>query len=86
MGSSDSMIAASLSAAVAGLIFKGEGISGKLLVLAACLLAALSYGPQKYVDPAFAQVWPAVAAAQIAMIALIYQAALSFMNRQTNEM
>ena len=73
LGGMAPVIAASLSAAVAGMIFKGEGITGKLLVLVACLLAALSYGPQKYADPVFAQVWPAVITAQIAISALLLQ-------------
>ncbi|MCK0126625.1 hypothetical protein MWU76_19700 [Gelidibacter sp. F2691] len=65
------VIGASLCAAFAALVFRGEGRSGKALVICACLLAAISYGPQKYFDPAFNLVWPAVITAQIAIIALI---------------
>ena len=81
LGGMAPVIAASLSAAIAGFIFKGEGVTGKLLILAACLLAALSYGPQKYADTVFVQVWPAVIAAQIAILALLYQIILASIDR-----
>lgn len=34
------------------------------------ITALLSFGPQKYLDPAFPQIWPAVIAAQAALVAL----------------
>lgn len=71
LGGMAPMIAASLSAAVGALLLGAQGSGGKALTLAACLLAAISYGPQKYFDPAFALVWPAVVSAQIAIVALI---------------
>jgi hypothetical protein len=64
-------LAASLSAAFAALVMRGSGTAGKLLIIVACLLAAISYGPQKYFDTAFPLVWPAVVTAQIAIVALI---------------
>ena len=73
LGGMAPVIATSLSAAVAGMIFRGEGVTGKLLILVACIFAGLSYGPQKYADPVFAQVWPAVITAQIAIAALLLQ-------------
>ncbi|MCG7493977.1 hypothetical protein [Thalassobius sp. Cn5-15] len=64
-------LGASLCAAFAALVMRGEGIAGKLLIIIACLLAAISYGPQKYFDPAFSLVWPAVITAQLAIVALL---------------
>lgn len=43
---------------------------GKALAIVAALAALLSYGPQKYVDPAFAEIWIAVIAAQVAVVAI----------------
>jgi hypothetical protein len=65
------VIGTSLCAAFAAMVFKGEGASGKILIILACLFAAISYGPQKFFDPAFPLVWPAVVTAQIAIIALL---------------
>ena len=64
-------LGAALSVAFAALVMRGEGVVGKALILGACLFAAISYGPQKYFDPAFALVWPAVITAQIAIVALL---------------
>lgn len=64
-------LGASLSAAFAALVMKGDGAAGKLFIIVACLFAAISYGPQKYFDPAFSLVWPAVVTAQIAIVALL---------------
>lgn len=44
---------------------------GRAFSLLAGLLALVSYGPQKYFDAAFPLIWPAVIAAQIAIITLI---------------
>lgn len=71
LGGMAPVIGVSLCAAFAALVFRGEGHSGRALTLCACLLAAISYGPQKYFDPAFSLVWPAVITAQIAIIALM---------------
>lgn len=40
-------LGASLCAAFGALVLKGEGLAGKALIVASCLLAAISYGPQK---------------------------------------
>ena len=40
------------------------------LRLLAALMAMLSFGPQKYLDPQFPLIWPAVLTAQIAVIAV----------------
>lgn len=44
--------------------------TGKALSLLAALMAMLSFGPQKYLDPQFPLIWPAVLTAQIAVIAV----------------
>lgn len=64
-------LGASLCAAFAALAMRGEGATGKLFIIVACLLAAISYGPQKYFDPAISLVWPAVMTAQIAIVSLL---------------
>ncbi|WP_300059175.1 hypothetical protein [uncultured Roseobacter sp.] len=71
IGGMGPVIGMSISAACAALVFRGEGRSGKALILCACLLAAISYGPQKFFDPAIGLVWPAVVTAQLAIIALV---------------
>lgn len=43
----------------------GLGVAGL-----AALCALISFGPQKYVDPAFAQIWIAVIGCQLAVVAI----------------
>ena len=64
-------LAVALATAAAALIV-GPVVSrtGKALSLLAALMAMLSFGPQKYVDPQFPMIWPAVLAAQVAVIAV----------------
>lgn len=73
LGGMAPVIGASLSAAFAALVLGGRGLAGQGLVVLACLLAAISYGPQKYFDPAIGLVWPAVVTAQVAMLAALSQ-------------
>lgn len=47
------------------------GWTGRILSASAVLGAMVSYGPQKYLDPQFALVWPSVIAGQIAAIAVV---------------
>lgn len=42
------------------------------LALIFAVTALLSFGPQKYVDPAFPEIWPAVVAAQLAIAMLVF--------------
>jgi len=64
-------IAVSLSVAVAAIVVGPiETIYGKSLSVLAGLLALLSYGPQKYLDPQFASIWPSVVFGQITVLAL----------------
>jgi hypothetical protein len=68
-------LAVALSAAVAAMMVGPLGTRmGRALCIAAALMALLSYGPQKYFDPQFALIWPAVITGQIASVALIWMA------------
>lgn len=49
----------------------GRGRAGAVLALITAALALVSLGPQKYIDPAFSRIWPAVLTGQIAIAALI---------------
>lgn len=82
LGGMAPVIAVSVSVALAALIFRGEDLLGKALIVFACLLAALSFGPQKYLDPAFSVVWPAVVTGQIAMLALLLPLGRSLVLRE----
>ena len=55
-------LSASIALAVAGLLAPGRWLS-----LAAGVTALISFGPQKWFDAAFPQIWPAVILAQIAV-------------------
>lgn len=65
-------LGASLSVATAAIIVGPVSTkAGRVLSVCAALMALLSYGPQKYFDPQFSLIWPAVIAGQIAALALI---------------
>ena len=59
-------LGASLSAAVAALIL-GPLPAGRVLAGIGALAALVSFGPQKYLDPQFALIWPAVLSGQVAV-------------------
>lgn len=64
-------LAASLCVAAAAMILGPlNGPYGRGFSLLAAVMAMVSYGPQKYFDPAFAQIWPAVVAGQVAVAIL----------------
>ncbi len=68
-------LAVSLSTATAAIILGPvTSRAGRVLSIAAALMALLSYGPQKYFDPQLALIWPAIIAGQIAAAILIFQA------------
>ena len=69
-------LAASLAigAAAYGLTVRGMRFAMATAVLFA-LTALVSYGPQKYVDPAFPRIWPAVIVAQVAIAVILGRAA-----------
>jgi hypothetical protein len=59
-------LAVALATAAAALIVGPvAGRTGRVLSLLAALMALLSFGPQKYLDPQFPMIWPAVLAAQV---------------------
>ncbi len=45
---------------------------GAFLAALFAVTALVSFGPQKYFDPAFSRIWPAVITAQIAAIAVFF--------------
>ncbi|MGJ8529465.1 hypothetical protein [Maritalea sp.] len=67
------LVGVSIGVALAAmLVGPNEGWVGKVLSGVAVLLALISYGPQKYIDPQFPLIWPAVVAAQIAAITILW--------------
>ena len=64
-------LGASLSAAVAALIL-GPTRAGGVLAGLAALAALVSFGPQKYLDPQFALIWPAVLSGQVAAGVILF--------------
>lgn len=68
-------LAASLAtgAAAYGLMVRGMRFAMAIALLFA-LTALVSYGPQKYVDPAFPKIWPAVIVAQLAIAVILTRA------------
>lgn len=65
-------LAAAIATAAAALIVgANSGATGRGLSLLAAIMALASFGPQKYFDPQFAAIWPAVIAAQIAVLSML---------------
>jgi hypothetical protein len=63
-------LGAALSAAVAALIL-GPSPAGRVLAGLAAVAALVSFGPQKYLDPQFALIWPAVLSGQVAAAVIL---------------
>jgi peptidoglycan/LPS O-acetylase OafA/YrhL len=59
-----------IGAAAFHLLRQGARHGGTLAVFFA-LTALVSFGPQKYLDPEFSRIWPAVITAQIAVITIL---------------
>lgn len=59
----------SLASAWAGMTLQGAG--GRGFALAAAVMAAISFGPQKYFDAQFPLIWPAVLAGQVAIVTVV---------------
>ena len=64
-------IGASIAAALAAIIMTPATRGGRVLSVLAALMAAASFGPQKYFVPEFPLIWPAVIGAQIAIVTII---------------
>ena len=75
-------LAASLAigAAAYGLAVRGMRFAMVVALLFA-LTALVSYGPQKYVDPAFPKIWPAVIVAQAAIAVILGRAVYGAIRR-----
>ena len=46
--------------------------AGSILAGLAAAMALISFGPQKYVDPALPEIWVAVVASQLCILAIVY--------------
>ncbi len=76
-------LAASLAIAAAAISLQARsGRTASWLALLAGLLALVSYGPQKWLDPAIAQIWPAVLIGEVAAVAVL-ATSLPALRRQT---
>ena len=68
-------LGASLSIALAAVILRPlQTVKGRSLSVLAALMALVSYGPQKYLDPQFGLIWPAVILGQSAALVILYHA------------
>jgi len=68
-------IGASLSAAVGSLILGPDrNRTGRVLGLLAAIMALVSFGPQKYLDPQLSLIWPALICGQLAAAVVIRNA------------
>ena len=56
---------------------------GSALAVLFAFTALVSFGPQKFLDPAFTRIWPAVIAAQIAVAVILVWSVLRLMRRQS---
>lgn len=65
-------LGASIAVAVAALVLEAETKAGVIASLLAIVLALVSFGPQKWFDPAIGRIWPAVFAAEAALVGLAY--------------
>ncbi len=83
LGGMAPFLSMSLSAAIAALILGPDTRAGLALAGLAALAAAVSFGPQKYGDPAFSLVWPAVITGQVAILALLLRGAVQLLPPRT---
>ncbi len=65
-------LAVSIGTALCAYSLSGQR-PGRILAGVAAVAALLSFGPQKYVDPAIGDIWIAVVASQIAMLVIVWQ-------------
>ncbi len=65
LGASLAVTAAAISVGPLGSVF------GRIWSVLACLCALVSFGPQKYFDPQFTHVWPAIIAAQMFVLVIV---------------
>ena len=66
-------LGASISLALAGLMLgSARTVTSRAVSLAAVLFALISFGPQKWLDPAFPKIWPAVIVGQLAAMSILW--------------
>ena len=66
-----------IGAAAFHLLRQGARCGGTLAILFA-LTTVVSFGPQKYLDPEFSRIWPAVITAQIAVVVIVFWSIVAF--------
>jgi hypothetical protein len=54
---------------------------GSALAILFAVTALVSFGPQKYIDPAFSRIWPAVISAQVAIMVIAVSATRRMIER-----
>ncbi len=65
-------LGASIAIGAAAFHLLRQGVRfGNLLAVLFALTALVSFGPQKYLDPEFLKIWPAVVTAQITVVAIL---------------
>ena len=65
-------LGASIAIAGAAMVLGGTRTgSGTAISLLAAVLALVSFGPQKWLDPAIGEIWPAVLVSEIAVVVLV---------------
>lgn len=73
-------LGASISAAAAAMVLGATATrQGLFAGLLAAALALISFGPQKWIDPAIGEIWPAVLAAEVAVAVLVVE---TFLRKQ----
>lgn len=78
-------LAASISLAFAAALIHGHpGALAPLAAGLAALASLVSYGPQKWTDPAFNQIWPAVLLGQIAAALVLWNVVPTFRRNRSN--
>lgn len=65
-------LGAAIAIAFAARTLADAPVAGRVLAGLAALAALVFFGPQKYADPAFRQIWPAVLTAQAAIGAVAW--------------
>ena len=58
------------------LIRNGQRL-GPLVAVLFVVTTMVSFGPQKYFDPAFPRIWPAVVTAQLAMVVILIESIIA---------
>ncbi len=53
------------------ILIRGEHSYAKVIVFLFCILSLISFGPQKYFDPSFSRIWPAVICAQACILLIL---------------